>query len=318
MAALWDAAQRWPEANVREKLVFTITSLYQRVTVLSEFRFWGGSGNVANYNVPTLMNEQNVFKAFERKAGTIALYFRNATARSGDVRVSVQPAQRLHQLPDKSVDYIFTDPPFGANINYSEMNFLWESWLGTHTDTEAEAIVNICQGKGYPEYETLLKEAFAEARRVLKDGAWMTVVFHNSSQRAWAALQDATAAAGFDIVAAGTFDKKHGTFKMHTSDNAVGYDVILHCRKAPADASYAALPRTTSATLSKSAAKFVKRALAKKPTYRTTFLHVDRASELDYRRLYSEWLAKSIGTRHVSMSFERFRAIVDDVLKDGG
>jgi hypothetical protein len=51
-------------------------------------------------------------------------------------------------LPDASVDLVFTDPPFGANINYSEMNILWESWLGRFTDNTHEAIIN-CPYSGH-------------------------------------------------------------------------------------------------------------------------------------------------------------------------
>jgi len=312
MAALWQAASEWPVPQMRDKLMFSVTSLYQRVTVLSEFRFWGGSGNVANYNVPTLMNEQNVFRTFERKARTIALYLKSATAKTRDYRVSVQPAHRLTQLPDKSVDYIFTDPPFGANINYSEMNLIWESWLGEYTDTTSEAIVNRFQGKGYADYTTLLTEAFRECRRVLKDGAWMTVVFHNSSSHAWTAIQDSIRGAGFDIVSAGIFDKKHGTFKMFVSDNAVGYDLVLHCAKAKSTIKPS--EGDDERALRRNARAFVRLALKRQANYRTTFLHVSRKSELNARKIYSEWLVKSIRGRHISIGFEDFRSIVDDVL----
>ena len=115
------------------------------------------------------MNEQNVFTTFERKAKTISWYFREAAAKPRQIEVSTQSATCLSQLRDKSVDYVFTDPPFGANINYSEMNFLWESWLRIKTDNRQEAIVNKVQGKGYEDYQALLIEAFLEIRRVLKD-----------------------------------------------------------------------------------------------------------------------------------------------------
>jgi adenine-specific DNA methylase len=169
LAYLWDVATRWPNTELRSKLLFTLTSLYQRVTVFSEFRFWGGSSNTANFNVPAIMNEQNVFKVFERKAKTISWYLSSAPKVPRQVRVSVQSVCHLTQLPDKSVDYIFTDPPFGSNINYSEMNFLWESWLGVFTDNSQEAIVNKFQNKGIGEYQQLLTQAFSEMRRVLKD-----------------------------------------------------------------------------------------------------------------------------------------------------
>jgi 16S rRNA G966 N2-methylase RsmD len=313
MAALWKAASEWPNEQMRDKLLFTVTSLYQRVTVLSEFRFWGGSGNVANYSVPTLMNEQNVFKTFARKARTIALYLQAANAQSRDFRTSVQPAQNLHQLPDQSVDYIFTDPPFGANINYSEMNLIWESWLETFTDTKNEAIVNRHQGKGYVEYENLLEGAFKEMRRVLKDDAWLTVVFHNSSSKAWSAIQSSLKNAGFEISSAGTFDKKHGTFKMFVSDNAVGYDLVLHCRKDVAE-TRVPLKADNVEHLRESAAAFVRHALSKKVSYLTVYLHVNRENELDARRLYSEWIAESINNGHVTLGFEEFRNVIEDVL----
>ena len=51
-------------------------------------------------------------------------------------------------LPDASIDYIFLDPPFGSNLNYAELNFLWESWLRVWTNTKSEAIENSAQGKG--------------------------------------------------------------------------------------------------------------------------------------------------------------------------
>jgi len=146
-------------------------------------------------------------------------------------RISTQSACHLSQLPDKSVDYVFTDPPFGANINYSEMNFLWESWLQIHTDPTEEAIVNKFQEKDVNAYRMLLEDAFREVARVLKDNGWMTVIFHNSSAEIWRSLQGAVIGAGFQVIGTQNFDKQHGTFKQFVSDNAVGYDLVLHCRK---------------------------------------------------------------------------------------
>ncbi|GMV93799.1 MAG: hypothetical protein AMXMBFR82_35770 [Candidatus Hydrogenedentota bacterium] len=312
MAYLWKLASEWPDRAVSEKLLFTLTSLYKRVTLFSEFRFWGGSGNTANYNVPGIINEQNVFKAFQRKAKTISWYFREAAEIDRKVCVSVQSACSLYQLLDKSVDYIFTDPPFGGNINYSEMNFLWESWLARFTDTTEEAIVNKVQGKGFLDYENLLSAAFAEARRVLKDGAWLTVVFHNSSKDAWQCIQNALRRAGFEIRGTQTFDKKHGTFKMFVSENAVGYDLVLHCRKAKVRS-----PILSAGDNHHAVIDFIKTALRGKNGYTTRFLHVKRDDEFDYRRLYSEWLVSALKTDAGAIDFQRFRELVDNVRTRG-
>jgi adenine-specific DNA methylase len=315
MAYLWDVASRWPDSEIRPKLLFTITSLYQRVTLFSEFRFWGGSSNTANYNVPAIINEQNVFKTFQRKAKTIGLYFGSVPQGvERQVRISTQSACHLTQLPDNSVDYIFTDPPFGSNINYSEMNLIWESWFGVRTNTSEEAIVNKVQGKGLAEYEDLLKQAVSEMRRVLKNDGWLTVVFHNSAAPVWAALQRAITGAGFRIIGTQTFDKEHGTFKQFVAENAVGYDLVLHCRKSD-DCNVTQAQEKQATQLQ--AINFIKKRLREaKSQYIVRFLHVERSAEFDYRRLYAEWLVQSLPQAIIGLSFAEFRALIDKTIKD--
>jgi DNA modification methylase len=313
MAHLWDRAREWPEPEVREKLLFTLTSLYQRVTVFSEFRFWGGSGNTANFNVPAIMNEQNVFRAFERKANTISWYFKHASPIARKAQVSTQSASRLAQLPNKSVDYVFTDPPFGGNINYSEMNFLWESWLQVYTDNKEEAIINKVQKKGFEEYQELLTAAFLEVRRVLKDNGWLTVVFHNSSEKVWVALQKAISEAGFKIRGTQTFDKEHGTFKQFVSDNAVGYDLVIHCRKSGESGTPSLKEKSDVIEQAKA---FIRQVVsAGFQNYIVHYLHVRRGDEFDYRKLYANWLAAALPESLVSLSFDEFREVVDEVLR---
>jgi len=304
MAWLWQRAQAWPDREIAGKLLFTLTSLYQRVTLFSEFRFWGGSSNTANYNVPFIANEQNVFRTFARKAKTISWYFQSAPKLPRDLDIRTASACHLSHLADCAVDYIFTDPPFGGNINYSEMNFLWESWLRQHTDTREEAIVNAAQGKGVSEYGALLTRAFRECRRVLKDTGWMTVIFHNSSRAVWSALQTAVAQAGFTVRGTQTFDKAHGTFKQHVSDNAVGYDLVLHCRKADT-----CLSETSNIHCGqRSVTEFVQQRVAPAPErYLVRYLHVARADEWDYRKLHAEWLAEALTSNGEPIGFEEFR-----------
>jgi len=133
------------------------------------------------------------------------------------------------------VDYIFTDPPFGGNLMYSELNFLWEAWLRVFTNSKPEAIENSAQGKGLLEYQRLMTECFKEYHRVLKPGRWMTVEFHNSKNAVWNAIQEALQAAGFVVADVRTLDKQQGSFKQVTSANAVKQDLVISCYK-PGDA----------------------------------------------------------------------------------
>ncbi|MCP4112045.1 MAG: hypothetical protein GY749_42050 [Desulfobacteraceae bacterium] len=202
MNYLWRGIHRIDDEKLAKFLSFAFTSLYQRVTKLSEFRFWGGggSGNTANYNVPFIFNEANVFITFERKAKSIKDHL-NTTAQhyKGRYGVRVGSATSMDFLQDNSVDLIFTDPPFGGNINYSEMNFLWESWFGIFTEKKNEAIINRFQRKGIKEYKRLMQLSLNECCRVLRPGHWMLLVFMNSNKKIWEALRTAIIDSGFSL-----------------------------------------------------------------------------------------------------------------------
>jgi hypothetical protein len=307
MRALWRAIHRVSQPELAAHLAFVFTSLYQRVTKLSEFRFWGGSGNTARFNVPFIFNEANVFVTFERKArsiedhlATTALHYR------GRCVVLNGSATNLTQLPDNSVDMIFTDPPFGANINYSEMNFLWEAWLGTFTDPTDEAIMSRSQGKSVDDYQRLMTRSLRECFRVLRPDHWMLIVFMNSSGKVWQALRQAVLDAGFSIERADSFDKQHGTFKQFVSANTAGEDLVLHCRKSGA-------PRATGRSNESaeiSAQRFLNRPDVRHA--RTVYLHVDRPEEIDVRKLYSQWLSIAMVEGVTPMDMAAFRKLILD------
>ena len=312
LSAIWRTIHRADDLFVASFLAFTFTSLYRRVSRLSEFRFWGGSGNTARLNVPFIFDEANVFLSFERKAQTILDHLeRTAQKYTATSAIRIGSATDLNTVPNDSIDLIFTDPPFGANINYSDMNFLWESWLGKFTDTKNEAIVNRLQGKGVDEYKDLMRSSLKECHRVLRDGHWMIIVFMNSSASVWSALNEAIHEAGFVIVTADVFDKKHGTFKHHVSANTPGADLVLHCLKAVPSEFFSANDALDSI---QSINNFLNRENLSINT--TKFLHVDRSDELDIRRLYSDWLASQLTTGGAFADFPIFREIVLNFVKD--
>jgi hypothetical protein len=134
-------------------------------------------------------------------------------------------------VPDSSVDYIFTDPPFGANLNYSELSFLWESWLRIITEPASEAIVSSEQRKGLFEYQALMSKCFGEYFRVLKPDHWMTVEFHNSKNSVWNAIQEGLQRAGFIVADVRTLDKNQSSFNQVNALGAVKQDLIISAYK---------------------------------------------------------------------------------------
>ena len=130
-----------------------------------------------------------------------------------------------------SVDYIFIDPPFGSNLSYSELSFLWESWLKVFTNNKLEAIENSIQEKGPNEYRHLMTLCFKEAYRVLKPGRWMTVEFSNTKASVWNSIQTALTEAGFIVANVSMLDKKQGSFKAVTTPTAVKQDLVISAYK---------------------------------------------------------------------------------------
>ena len=141
--------------------------------------------------------------------------------------VSVQSATDLRNIPEKTIDYIFVDPPFGDNLHYSELNFIQESWLKVETNNKTEAIINISQRKGIAEYQSLMERSFTEFYRILKPNHWITVEFHNSKNAVWNSIQEALQRAGFVIADVRTLDKQKGTTKQLSYSMAVKQDLVI-------------------------------------------------------------------------------------------
>jgi hypothetical protein len=133
-------------------------------------------------------------------------------------------------LPDNSIDYVFTDPPFGENIYYADLNYLVESWHRVFTQPKPEAIIDRARCKNVSAYQRLMTTCFKEYYRVLKPGRWMTVVFHNSKNAVWNAIQEAMLTAGFVVADVRTLDKKQGSFRQITS-TATKQDLVISAYK---------------------------------------------------------------------------------------
>lgn len=134
-------------------------------------------------------------------------------------------------LKNNSIDYIFTDPPFGGNIMYSELNFIYESWLKVITNNKEEAITCESQHKGVLEYQELMLSCFKEYYRILKPGKWMTVEFSNTSAAIWNTIQNTIKLAGFIIANVSDLNKGRGGLHGITTTTAVKQDLAITCYK---------------------------------------------------------------------------------------
>tara|TARA_B100001564_G_scaffold127761_1_gene106641 strand:+ start:226 stop:2217 length:1992 start_codon:yes stop_codon:yes gene_type:complete len=185
--------------------------------------------------VPPVREEINLIEAFERRAKAAVNSLSDDSNDISPVVVRVESATRLLHIPDESMDYGLSDPPFGANINYSDLNLIGESWIGTFTDIENEAIMNKTQGKDLEDYGNLMLDSFKQMFRVLKPGRFQTIIFQNSDNNIWNEIHKGLIEAGFETHDVVIVDKGKGTIKALSSDHGTGQDIAITMRKTLPD-----------------------------------------------------------------------------------
>jgi DNA modification methylase len=190
----------------------------------------GGNINLAGQifntlEIPSIFAERDLFVLAKGKAADLSSVYAIRKEPNNSI-ISTSSATNI-DLPDECIDYIFIDPPFGGNIMYSEMSFLYEAWLGVFTNILNEAIVSTSQKKNLLSYRSRMTECFGELFRVLKPRRWITVAFHNSRNDVWNALQEAIRRAGFVVADVRVLDKGQGTFKQMTTAGAVEKDLAI-------------------------------------------------------------------------------------------
>lgn len=206
------------------RIVFT--SIMMNCTKTYRYRINGKGGALSGtLYIPSLYQENNIFQSAHRKFKD----FLERQNTDGTI-ISCGSATDL-PVTDNSIDYIFTDPPFGSNLNYSELSFIWEAWLKVLTAQQSEAVINRIQGKGLVEYQTLMTKAFSEFFRVLKPNRWITIEFHNSQNAVWNAIQESVQRAGFIVADVRTLDKKQDSFKQIKATGAVKQDLVISAYK---------------------------------------------------------------------------------------
>lgn len=251
---LWRAIAAVNDDKLRKKLSFAFTAILPRASRRYQ---WSAQRplNAQNqtYYIAPVYYEWNVFELFERKIEAAIRAGAEVFASSSlferktpkDASYVIASADRLTHLADASVDYVFTDPPFGSNIFYSDMNLFHEAWLGAVTDHAREAVMHTTgkrRSTAAARYEELLRAAFSEAFRILRPGRHMSVVFGNSDGRIWGLVQRAIRDAGFQAVPVhvAILDKGQRSVKglNSGSESVVTADLVMTVQKPPHASAY--------------------------------------------------------------------------------
>ena len=230
LSKLYEKFESIQDIRYKNMAKFLFSSVYSRSHRMNRY--------MPNYNrhvgplagtlyFPFFSAEINVFQLFKNKLEAI----KKLGNINGNALISTQSATCLLNIGDNTIDYIFTDPPFGDNIMYSELNFVNECWNKVISNNTCEAIMNKSQGKSLVHYQRLMNSALKECHRVLKPGRWLTVEFHNSKNTVWNAIQESINYAGFIIADVRTLDKKKGTTNQLSYGYTVKQDLVISAYK---------------------------------------------------------------------------------------
>jgi len=233
LAALWRFAQAEPDHATRRMLVWFIEQAIWGMSVLARYTptHYSQVNQYLNgvYYIGSQIVEVSPWYILDGKLSRLSKAFVGAKPPGKFAAITTGSCAALPLAP-QSVDYVFTDPPFGENIFYADLNFLVEAWHRVRTDAAPEAIIDKPKKKGLNEYQELMRRCFEEYFRVLKPGRWMTVVFSNSSNGVWRAIQEAMGVAGFVVADVRTLDKQQGSYRQVTS-SAVKQDLVISAYK---------------------------------------------------------------------------------------
>lgn len=242
LSILLNEIKQVKDKKISNMLLFTFSATLPAASKLTRAT-GGGPMPINRYWVPDKFVEHNVWDAFEKRYEIVkegkqetndlinGFYKKNNT-----FFCYTQSAIDLSNISSNSVDYIFTDPPYGANIAYLDLSIMWDAWLGfkvSEKDFEEEIIEGGDLNKTQEDYVQLLKKSFKEMFRVLKDGRWLSIIFHHKELKLWNAVVNGCKDLGFEYVNTVTQPTKMQSFHKATSPlTTMAGELIINFKKS--------------------------------------------------------------------------------------
>lgn len=190
--------------HIRSLLNIAFTSMLPNVSKMlpgdKEKGIYKSGWVISKFWVPKVHTERNVFNSFELRIRAISKAKRELEFVNNDLlTLKTHDSSNLDFLEDESIDYIFTDPPYGESIAYLALSQLWNSWLQNDVNYDDEIIIDSYRKKDYTDYSVRMKKVFSELYRVLKNNSFLSFTFNNRDLNVWKAVMDAVKESGFKL-----------------------------------------------------------------------------------------------------------------------
>jgi DNA modification methylase len=261
LAHLHAAILKINEQKTRDLLLFVFSGTLDKVSIMYRApeqgkKHGGGSAlfMVYRYWVPKQPAYPDVWNVFEASVKRVAKSKDEGnTVLSGFVdegksfAVYNDAADNLLKYVGKgTVDYIYTDPPYGAHIAYLDLSTMWHAWLGLSVTDEMRAKEAIEAGNQQfdeKHYLDMLQKSFEQMFYALKDEAWLSLVFHHKKTNLWYSIRDMMRYIGFTYVNTVAQPLSQKTFaKIKNPLRVLGESLIVNFQKSAARKIFEPIP----------------------------------------------------------------------------
>ena len=225
---------------IKNSLLLAFSSSINKLNQTFHYTKTGGGGDSApfryyRYRLAPQPADLDTFSVFETKYNRIvkakkeiAPVINQSTIKNA--RILKGTATNLNNIETESIDYIYTDPPYGNKIPYLDLSVMWNAWLDlevTDGDRKKEAIEGGRLQKTKNEYAALLSQSIKEMYRVLKYNRWMSFVFAHKDPYYWHIIIDTAEKCGFEY--AGSVKQNNGqtSFKKRQNPFSVLYGQLI-------------------------------------------------------------------------------------------
>ena len=141
-------------------------------------------------------------------------------------------------IPEKSIDFIMTDPPYGGLVQYLDLSSIWLNWLKNIDEKYTpnyDAEITIKNGLiDLKIYQQRFTNALKNLHFVLKDNGKIVFTFHNQKIQIWNAFLKSITLAGFKIEKIiHQQNRRTGEANVANPYGTSGTDFYIRCIKSP-------------------------------------------------------------------------------------
>jgi len=190
---------------------------------------------VNNYWIPGDYIEENVYYRFSNRLDYV-LSSKNILKeriekkeKIGDYNLSIDSVTNLEY--ENEIDYVFTDPPYGDAIQFSELSYIWNSWLKKEYDIEKEVIINPKQNKGEKEYNELLRTSLNKIKKSLKYNGYFTLCFQNKKFSIWKNIIKTCKELNFKLIDVRVYDTFGSSYTQNWAEFSPKADIYVTFQK---------------------------------------------------------------------------------------